>query len=125
MSWASLALVSLTGAGMVTLYNREKSRRLEGASRRPPAAPPRSLRAAALAREPVKTAGKAAVGGPWALVDESGRACSNEDLKGAFALLYFGFTHCPDICPDELLKLAEAVDKIGARGRKELSRTPD
>jgi len=54
------------------------------------------------------------VGGPWKLVDTRGRAFSNEDLRGDFALLYFGFTYCPDICPDELTKLAEAVDSIGA-----------
>jgi protein SCO1/2 len=47
-------------------------------------------------------------------VDTRGKAFSNEDLKGRFALLYFGFTHCPDICPDELVKMAEAVDLIGA-----------
>lgn len=48
------------------------------------------------------------------MTDHNGRPFSNDDLKGKFALLYFGFTHCPDICPDELMKLAEAVDLIGA-----------
>lgn len=70
--------------------------------------------AAALSRNlQQKTAGKASVGGPWKLVDTNGRPFSNDNLKGNFALLYFGFTHCPDICPDELVKLAEAVDLVG------------
>jgi cytochrome oxidase Cu insertion factor (SCO1/SenC/PrrC family) len=71
-------------------------------------------RAALLARAAPKSAGKAAIGGAWQLIDQTGRPFSNADLKGSFALLYFGFTHCPDICPDELVKMAEAVDLVGA-----------
>ena len=128
MSWTSLALVVLTGGGLVAYYNNEKQKRVEGTGtpqRRVPslACDPRHVHSlisrhvatAALSHNlQQKTAGKAAVGGPWKLVDQNGRPFSNDHLKGGFALLYFGFTHCPDICPDELVKLAEAVDLIGA-----------
>ena len=125
MSWTSLALVALTGGGLVAYYNHEKNKRVEGArlhlTRLLLLTIPSLLMhhgatcAAALSRNlQQKTAGKAAVGGPWKLVDTNGRPFSNDNLKGNFALLYFGFTHCPDICPDELVKLAEAVDLVGA-----------
>ena len=68
--------------------------------------------------------GKAAIGGSWQLVDQNGKPFSNNDLKGKFALLYFGFTHCPDICPDELVKMAEAIDLIGACRRTCFARFP-
>lgn len=74
-------------------------------------------RAELLARATPKSVGKAAIGGAWQLIDQRGKPFSNTDLKGSFALLYFGFTHCPDICPDELVKMAEAIDLVGACAR--------
>ncbi|KAM3833001.1 protein SCO2 homolog, mitochondrial [Vipera latastei] len=58
---------------------------------------------------------KVAVGqGSFQLVDHTGRPCSKEDLKGSWVLLYFGFTHCPDICPEELEKMSRVVDMLDA-----------
>lgn len=56
--------------------------------------------------------GKAAVGGPFTLTDQDGKQFTQDKLLGQFNILYFGFTHCPDICPDELEKLAVALDLI-------------
>ncbi|KAK7501871.1 hypothetical protein BaRGS_00006957 [Batillaria attramentaria] len=68
----------------------------------------------AIAKERSKTLGKARLGGDWELVDSSGRTVTNKGFLGKWVLLYFGFTHCPDICPDELEKMCEVVEKIDA-----------
>ena len=57
--------------------------------------------------------GKAAIGGPWTLVNTDGVPVTDQDYKDKFMLVYFGFTFCPDICPNELVKMSHLLDKIG------------
>jgi protein SCO1/2 len=56
------------------------------------------------------------IGGPFQLVDQHGRPFSDADLRGRPALIFFGYTQCPDVCPTTLLKLTEALDILGADG---------
>lgn len=53
---------------------------------------------------------KVALGqGDFSLLDHRGERRTKKDFLGSWVLLYFGFTHCPDICPDELDKLSAVV----------------
>lgn len=53
------------------------------------------------------------VGGPVALVDSNGAAVSEADFAGEPVVVYFGFTHCPAICPNSMYALAEALSQPG------------
>ncbi|OWK03650.1 SCO2 [Cervus elaphus hippelaphus] len=58
---------------------------------------------------------QAAVGqGDFSLLDHRGQVRCKADFRGQWVLLYFGFTHCPDICPDELEKLVRVVRQLEA-----------
>jgi protein SCO1/2 len=66
--------------------------------------------------------GKPKLGGPWTLYDSrTAKPITSEDLKGKYQLVYFGFTYCPDICPEELQKqqtVIETIDKVpGMEGK--------
>eukprot|EP00271_Cylindrocystis_brebissonii_P008956 TRINITY_DN23512_c0_g1_i1.p1 TRINITY_DN23512_c0_g1~~TRINITY_DN23512_c0_g1_i1.p1 ORF type:complete len:380 (+),score=58.40 TRINITY_DN23512_c0_g1_i1:220-1359(+) len=97
VTWGSLLLLLLTGAGLLFYYDTEKKRKLE-------------------AVKVGKPVGKAAIGGPFTLLDGDGKETTEQDLKGEWNVVYFGFTNCPDICPDELNKLAAAVDIVERKG---------
>ena len=59
-----------------------------------------------------KSVGKPQIGGPFSLTSHTNTEFTEKDLLGKWTLIYFGFTHCPDICPEELDKMGEAVEMI-------------
>jgi len=54
-----------------------------------------------------------AVGGPFHLEDQDGKPFSDADMKGRPFLVFFGFTHCPDICPTTLFDISEVLRRLG------------
>jgi protein SCO1/2 len=61
--------------------------------------------------------GTAAVGGPFKLVDQEGRTVTEKDVVGQPHLVFFGFTHCPDVCPTTLFQISEVLKATGEQGR--------
>ncbi|MDX2221612.1 MAG: SCO family protein [Rhodospirillaceae bacterium] len=57
--------------------------------------------------------GAPAIGGAFELVDPQGRTVTDADLKGRYALVFFGFVNCPDICPLTLQTLTQALEMAG------------
>src|SRR5262249_19019034 len=57
-----------------------------------------------------------AVGGPFRLVNQDGQTVTDQDFKGRPFLVFFGFTHCPDICPTTLFEVSEIMRNLGPDG---------
>ena len=55
----------------------------------------------------------AAIGGPFQLTDQTGQTVTDKDLKGKPTLIFFGFTHCPDVCPTSLFEMSEVLRAMG------------
>ncbi|GMO57453.1 SCO family protein [Bradyrhizobium ottawaense] len=60
-----------------------------------------------------KVAQPAAVGGPFQLTDQNGKAVTDKSLKGKPTLIFFGYTHCPDVCPTSLFEISEVLRALG------------
>jgi protein SCO1 len=59
-----------------------------------------------------------AVGGPFTLVSQDGKVVTEKDFLGVPHLVFFGFTHCPDVCPTKLFEISEVLRATGERGRR-------
>eukprot|EP01023_Acetabularia_acetabulum_P015344 TRINITY_DN17429_c0_g1_i1.p1 TRINITY_DN17429_c0_g1~~TRINITY_DN17429_c0_g1_i1.p1 ORF type:complete len:275 (-),score=45.74 TRINITY_DN17429_c0_g1_i1:163-987(-) len=97
VTYASLGATAVVGGGMMYYYSQVKEERDKDVKKK---------------GKGDEGVGTADIGAPFELVDQNGNAFKSEQLEGEFAMLYFGFTHCPDICPDELEKVSEAVEII-------------
>ena len=64
----------------------------------------------------VTGSGQALVGGPFSLVDHTGKRVTEKDFLGKYPLIFFGYTYCPDICPTELQVMSAALDQMGEAG---------
>lgn len=74
------------------------------------------LRAPSLADCGTTAIAGGSIGGPFELVDETGKTVTDKDIITQPALIYFGYTFCPDVCPLDVARNAAAVDILAERG---------
>lgn len=65
------------------------------------------------------------IGGPFFLENGDGKTVSNQTLRGRPFLVYFGYTHCPDVCPTELAHISDILNKMGNKAIPALFITVD
>jgi protein SCO1 len=54
-----------------------------------------------------------AIGGPFQLTDQDGKPITDQELRGRPVLVFFGFTHCPEICPTAVFEISEVMRALG------------
>lgn len=64
-----------------------------------------------------KTTGAPTIGGPFDLVDHNGTKVTEADFKGSPTVVFFGFTHCPEICPTTLTDMSSWLAELGEEGK--------
>ncbi len=60
-----------------------------------------------------KVAAPSSIGGPFQLTDQNGQTVTEQSLKGKPTLMFFGFTHCPDVCPTALFEISQVLQAMG------------
>lgn len=65
-----------------------------------------------------KAANTPAIGGAFSLTNQFGERVTPETYKGKWTLVFFGFSHCPDICPTSLYTIAEVMDAVDKEGKR-------
>jgi protein SCO1/2 len=103
--WATAWFVRAPGETVADAFLRQLAR-MTGADMPAPAA------------GGVQIAQGVALGGPFTLVDQTGKTVTERDFAGRPLLIYFGFTYCPDVCPTELGTIAAALDAMGPAGEQ-------
>ena len=96
ITWKSVAISSVLGCGLLgyMYYLKEKKQLMIEKERR-------------------RELGKAKIGGHFELLNSKGKLVKSDDFLGQWLFIYFGFTHCPDVCPDEVEKMVKVVDTLG------------
>ncbi len=64
---------------------------------------------------PPVTVGEAAIRSEFSLTDHNGNRVTEADFLGRWQLVFFGFTHCPDVCPTTLAYMANVLDRLGGK----------
>jgi protein SCO1/2 len=101
INWKAAIFFVATGGALTWMFQREKHRlEIERQA------------------EANRAVGKPQVGGPFSLVDQNGNTFTHKDLLGKFSLIYFGFSMCPDICPEELEKMTLALKQLRKQGKE-------
>ncbi len=68
--------------------------------------------------ETVVTGEQPRIGGPFALIDQDGATRTDQDFRGKYLLVFFGYTYCPDVCPTTLAVMKAALEMMGSRAER-------